>query len=286
MSKLFLLIIFLGCIAQDSFASKSDSTKTTNSESIFVIVDKRAHKDLSYPVSSDRPSASYSSHVLPRGRMIFETGGVFTVNDSDPLRTTHININNSLVRYGALNNFEVRLGWNYDYFKYTFKPLSADSLALESDEIGLSPVFIGGKVRLFSQSNFFKNSAIVAHINLKQLASPTLRTTYNAHNIYFISDIPSSGKFGMTYNVGLSWNGFSAQANGAASTCFTYGIGNLTAFAELYTTWSNKDDFHLSTDAGVQWILGNRIQLDASAGIGVYNNPAWFVSGGLTCLIF
>lgn len=285
MSKLKLILILIGFVSHAGIASNSDSTDASSSANKFIIIDKGARKDLSFAVSSDRPSASYSSLVVPRNRMIIESGGILTVNDDEPTKTTHININNTLIRYGLFNNLEVRLGWNYDFFKYTYTP-TTPTPGIESDEFGLSPLFVGGKVQVFAQSNFFKNSSIVAHINLRQLASPKFRTPYNGHNIYFISDMPSSGKLGMTYNLGLSWDGFSPQAYGAASTCFTYNLGDATAFAEVYTTWSNKDDFHLSGDAGVQWLVSKRIQLDASAGIGLYNNPSWFVSGGIACLIF
>jgi len=61
---------------------------------------------------TDRPDATEAPSVVPKGALQIETGALFTSFEEDVLKTQTLTYNTTLLRFGVLDNLELRLGWN------------------------------------------------------------------------------------------------------------------------------------------------------------------------------
>jgi len=63
---------------------------------------------------TDRPDATESPSTVPVGTLQIETGAFYTSFEEADIKHEVIGYNTTLLRYGILDNLEIRLGWNFE----------------------------------------------------------------------------------------------------------------------------------------------------------------------------
>lgn len=78
---------------------------------LFAQVDSSSADATSDELITDRPDATESPNTVPLKKIQIETGGLFVSNNEEGIKTELWNYNNTLIRYGVLKNFELRLAF-------------------------------------------------------------------------------------------------------------------------------------------------------------------------------
>ena len=62
---------------------------------------------------TDRPDATEASSVVGQGTLQIESGGLYESFEENSIKSESYTYNTTLVRYGILDNLELRLGWDF-----------------------------------------------------------------------------------------------------------------------------------------------------------------------------
>ncbi|MCF8381543.1 MAG: transporter [Bacteroidales bacterium] len=235
---------------------------------------------------TDRPDQTESSATVPKGSLQWESG-FWIEKDAKSLiyndfQINSMGINSSLLRYGILNNIELRLGGNIVNTHLLFNRMGL--LETVSQTTDLEPIYTGIKFYILEESGFIPELAIMGHVGI-----PKLSTLDNAD---FASDLTLAGSYSISESIGFGFNiGSHWSGNGINYQDWFYsaviGIGHgekLSSFWEIYS-WDfellgSKD---LRVDAGITYLLRSNFQLDFSGGLGLSEyNPDYFVSCGFS----
>jgi len=63
---------------------------------------------------TDRPDATESPTVVPKGYLQVETGGGYESFEENNIKLERTIHNTTLIRYGILDRLELRMGWNFE----------------------------------------------------------------------------------------------------------------------------------------------------------------------------
>ena len=216
-------------------------------------------------LSTDRPSQSLGTTVIDVGRFQFETGFQIDGN-SGQTSTTY---NTPLIRYGVSEFFEVRL----------FTSL------LESSGLAYTPLSFGFKSKLTEEKGVLPEISFAGHVAIpggsdefsSQEYVPTFRITAN-HSL--------GTNWSLGYNWGMDWNGNDNEVANAWTLIVGSSLSEKIGwFGEVYGfVANNQEDFGI--DTGFTYLLANRLQLDASGGVGLTSGiPDWFFNTGISLAV-
>ena len=164
--KNIIAFLFITCFSNIVFAQNNE----INNEMI------------SDEMITDRPDATESPNIVPRGAIQVETGGYYSrFKDQDLKHETH-GYNTTLFRYGLLENFEIRLGWNLEDRKITHK----NSRLQEDISSGFSPLLLGMKIALIDEKGIIPQIGLLGHLSLPFIAS----SDYRPEHTGLILDLP------------------------------------------------------------------------------------------------
>lgn len=90
---------------------------------------------------TDRPDQTEASSTVKKGVIQIETGAFFETYEENRIKTENVTYNTTLVRYGVSDNFEFRLGWDFQE-STTF----VNGQKLNDVTSGFSPLLLGMKV--------------------------------------------------------------------------------------------------------------------------------------------
>ncbi|WP_229724529.1 transporter [Winogradskyella forsetii] len=65
------------------------------------------------PIVTDRPDATEASSTVGKGTFQIETGGLFESFEENNTKSENYTYNTILIRYGILDNVELRVGWDF-----------------------------------------------------------------------------------------------------------------------------------------------------------------------------
>jgi len=87
---------------------------------------------------TDRPDATEAPTLVPKGYLQIETGALYEDAGENQFKQKTTTFNTTLLRYGLLDNFELRVGWD-------FAEITTEINGIELDDIasGLSPLLLG-----------------------------------------------------------------------------------------------------------------------------------------------
>lgn len=208
-------------------------------------------------ITTDRPSLSLSPATMNRNTWQFESGYLYTRNNSD--NDTHT-LPQLLLRYGLSDETELQLDWS----GYTSR----------DGNNGFSDISIGGKWRLTeyaaaTQFAFFAGLSIPAGDSgfTSDSYDPTL-------------------KFIWSHSSSLNWFGTAAVIQSDGDTSFTNGIGlafpideQRSWFVEHALTIPDKGDSTHALNGGVLFLRGARAQIDIHGSVGLSDGAADFAIG-------
>lgn len=228
---------------------------------------------------TDRPDQTESSAVVPHKSLQIETGFVLENDETNLIVQKSFAYNTTLLRYGLLNNFELRLGLDYLGERIDIK--NTDSTLSVS---GISPIYTGFKVKITEEDGLKPEIAFLGGLVIPLTASDVFKPEYSAAKIRFSFSHTLSERISLGYNLGAEWDGESVVPGYFHS--LTLGIGitnNLGFFLESFGLVHEEGDTEHILDAGFTYLLLPNLQLDISGGIGLNDNTMDnFISFGIS----
>ena len=213
----------------------------------------------SEPIQADRPDQTETPAIVPKGMFQVETGFTFQKNDEFSKTNTLPTV---LWKYGVNENFELRLITEFLSEKIN-----------DEKQDGLSPIYIGFKVKLSKEKGILPKTSFIAHISLPSAASTKYKNEFYAPEFRFVMQHTLSDKMSLSYNLGAEWDGFSAEPTFLYTLTSGYSITNkFGTYIELFGFAPQKDKANHNFDAGITYLINNNFMLDLSLGIGITKN--------------
>ncbi|CAL2089212.1 Transporter [Tenacibaculum sp. 190524A02b] len=221
-------------------------------------------------IATDRPDQSESTSMLPKKFFQVETGGFYeSVND-----VNNYTYNTTLLRYGLLDNFELRVAFSNTESFYQNQTLSK----------GFSPLTIGGKVNIAKENKSLPEITLVGHLNLPFLASKDYKTINSAINFRFAFSHTLNEKSSLSYNLGMAWNGNTPEPSYIYTLSYGHSISSKIGwFLEVYGDLPESSMASHKWDTGFLYLFSDNLQFDISGGTGITNNTQdLYLSAGLS----
>lgn len=227
----------------------------------------------------DRPGIGDYSGTVIKGSVQFEcgVGAIWGNPDAHGNVTDKLFYPNLLVRYGLLDNFELRCMVEYDSQRITEKKI-------QNDVVGLLPLDLGIKTTICIEDSTRPQLGLLAKCILPFWGQPEFRPRNIAPYIVLILDKTFSPLLSINANAGLFWNGNSSESTGIVTVNLDITpVENLTFFVEVYGYFPEKQDFGVGINAGAVYPIASNIQVDLSAGRRLLGNvDAGFVTAGVS----
>jgi hypothetical protein len=227
---------------------------------------------------TDRPDATESPNTVPLKSIQIETGGLYISNSDNRIETELWNYNNTLIRYGILNNIEFRLAWAISE--------THEGLKNEKKEIiasGFSPLVLGAKVAITEEKGFLPDIGLMVHMSFPFLASEDYKPETTGVSFRFAFAHTLSEKSGISYNLGARWGDDSPEAVYIYTIAYGYGISEkLSAYAEIYGNFPEDSSANHSWDAGLTYLIKHNFQLDATVGSSISGNQELLLGAGFS----
>jgi len=232
------------------------------------------------PLVSDRPDFTESSSTVGRGVLQLEMGYMFVYNDDDGTgdKTYMHSTPEMLLRYGFLDNAELRIGWSYNWQE--FAPLSGTRLTND----GGSDLSVGLKVDLFKQCGCWPEQAV-----LLDTASDSGATVFSSNT--FTSGVSYLYSWDLANDWSLSANtGFTTDREMTDDFVIWFQSASLSipitdrwsSFVEYFglfeTQKADAVDQHYM-DGGITYLWNDNLQFDFSVGFGLNGDADDFFSG-------
>lgn len=228
-------------------------------------------------ISTDRPSFSDTTGIVPTGHLQLETGYTFALRSRDGVRTERHNGPELLARVGIIDDrFELRAttsgyGWS--------RTDDGSGSGYTSGE-GFNDAALGFKLKLTDQDGALPRLALLGFTTVgagsREISSRRAEPTGKLIWSYDLEKLGGEcfkgfGVYG-NFNIAYPTTNGERCLQGAASICGTYAISSrLGVFAEYYVvgpTAKGTNAAH-SVDFGTAYLIGDRVQLDARVGFGL-----------------
>lgn len=227
-------------------------------------------------IRSGRPGQSIGPFTVGKGIIQLQTGmDVFGFEHKSLNIKGDGYLNNSVVRYGISERFEISA--LADYKVETYK-----SNGTETESSGLAALDLGGRYHVYSGHGLIPSVGFQLRFRL-----PVLSEDYKIDNLaprfIVVTGQKLSETFALATNWGASWNGVNSTATKFYVINVSFPIvGKLGGFVENYGS-STAGNFDTRFDAGLAYLVTNDLQLDILGGPG--NNDGvkdYFFSVGLS----
>jgi hypothetical protein len=236
--------------------------------------------DVTGALSTDRPGFADSTSVLPRGHVQLELGYTFTQDLEGGVRVRDHAIAQSNLRAGLLDNLELRVLWN------GFSATEIRQAGTTDHDDG------GGDMAVGLRSQLLKNDGFLPDLTgLVDLFIPVGANSKSAGDV--VPDIRLAYGWALTGTLRLYGVGIAAAAvdddgrhfQGSVSAGLSWGITKeLASFVEYFGIFRDRRGSPLhSVNGGLAFLLGDDVQVDVSAGLGLNTDaPDAFVGAGLS----
>jgi len=235
-------------------------------------------------INADRPGIADGSAVIGAKKIQIESGIQEEFRRREQPRE-HTLLIPTLLRIGINSHLEVRIEGN------TFtRTTEFDSTDMTNHTSGLAPFSFGVKYQ-FAESDGVKHPSmgVIARV-FPAWGSGDFRTHHVTGDLRLAADWDFAPKLSLNPNVGVGFyegdQGKVFAAALAAVTLSYFPTKKLNPFIDigLQTPEENRGKSAIIVDAGVAYIVGRNIQLDASIGTGVHGNtpPRPFISFGIS----
>lgn len=229
-------------------------------------------------ISTDRPDQSNTPILTPKGALQIETGFIVEKENSFSITKRNYTYNNTLLKFGINEHFEVRLNTLYQGTS-----VSSDMTTAR----GFGPISVGLKFKLADEHGPWPRASIISHINLRSGTSG-FKPSYTANDITLACSHELNERWSMTYNAGVKWDGESPDAIALYALSFALNItSRLSTFVESYAFFPAKSTSDHRMDAGINVTITPLLQWDVSGGFGLSDNaPNNFIGTGLSIRLF
>jgi len=225
-------------------------------------------------IVTERPFASASSSTIPTKTIQLETGFEYAQSKAGRVESEYISYNSSLLRFGLLENFELRLGigYNSEKVKSDIKPV---------DVTGWTPLTLGTKIFVTKEKGWRPEISFIGNLTLPFTGSEYFQPEKVKPDFRFAFTHTFGDHFVLAYNLGLEWP---HVANDDVLGVYTVIVGyiitdRLSCFIENY----GFVDSEYSIDAGFIYLLKHNFQLDLYGGFGLNSgSPDEFIGLGFS----
>ncbi len=227
---------------------------------------------------TDRPDATESPSVIPRGYLQIETGALYEDAGEDAFKQHTTTFNTTLLRYGVLENLELRIGWDFSEIKTDINGVTQENIAS-----GLSPLLLGAKININKEKGWIPEMGLLTHVYLPFSASTDFRPETTGVDFRFSFAHTLSEKSSLSYNLGAAWGDDSPEAAYIYTVSYGYSITDtLGVYAELYGDLPEDSKANHLWDAGLTYVLNDSVQLDATIGSGITDGQNLLLSAGIS----
>lgn len=227
---------------------------------------------------TDRPDATEASSTVGQGILQIETGGFYESFETNTIKSENYTYNTMLIRYGVLDNIELRLGW--DFVEGVTK---ANGNRLNNVSSGFSPLLLGVKIDIAEEKGARPEIALLLHTNHPFFAGKDYKSISTGTDFRFSLSHTLSEKSSLGYNLGMSWNGDSTTASYIYTLAYGYSLSNkIGSYVELYGDIPEGSNFNHYWDAGLTYLVSNDLQLDTYFGTSITEGQDLLVGLGLS----
>jgi hypothetical protein len=238
---------------------------TTFSFSLSFLTFAQKDERLTQHLVTDRPDATEASSTVGKGILQFETGGLFESYKTGNIKTENYTFNTMLIRYGILDNLELRLGW--DFVEGVTK---INNQKLDNVTSGLSPLLFGMKIDIAKENGVIPEIALIGHISPIFSASADYRPEYTDIGFRLSLSHTLSEKSSIGYNIGAEWGNDSPEAAAIYTLAYGYSITDkFGMYSELYGDLPKDSSANHYWDAGFTYLVSNDLQLDTYFGTSI-----------------
>jgi hypothetical protein len=230
------------------------------------------------PMVTDRPDATESPLTVPKGSLQVETGGFYTSFEENDFKTEKYALNTTLLRYGILDNFEFRLGWNFEETRFSLNGQDADNVLS-----GFAPLLAGMKVEIADEDGWKPQIGVLGHLYLPFTAGSDYRPETTGADFRFSFAHTLTEKSSISYNVGAAWGNDSPELAYIYTLSYGYAIADKVGlYAEVYGDFPEDNKANHLWNAGVTYLLKPTIQLDATVGSSFTEGQDILLSAGVS----
>lgn len=232
-----------------------------------------------YDIITDRPDQTESSWTIPKHRLQIESGFQFQNTTIEKSSLDELTYQSTLLRYGLLDNFELRFGTSYSRSELTI-----DSNTLYSDEstTGFDPLNIGIKILIVEENGWIPRMALLGTMVIKNTGSKDFRIRNYASGFRFTGEYTLAEWVSFGFNLGMDMEGTVIEFIGYYSAVFGFSILPwMGAFVESYAYFPDGKEPDNRLDGGLTFPVRRNLQFDVSAGVGLSRiSPDYFVAAG------
>ena len=228
---------------------------------------------------TDRPDQTESAAVVPNGFLQVETGAFFESVISDGIKEESITFNTTLLRYGLLENIELRLG--IDFME---ESIATNGTKLSNVANGFSPLLLGVKVVITEEKGLLPEIGLLGHLSLPFSASKDYKPETTGVDFRFAFSHTLNERSSISYNLGPAWRDDSTEATYVYTVAYANSITDkFGVFIELYGDLPENSKANHLWDMGFTYLIKDNIQFDISGGTGISRNiQDVMLSGGIS----
>jgi len=234
--------------------------------------------NISETLVTDRPDATEASSTVGKGVLQIETGGLYESFEENNIKTENYTFNTTLIRYGLLDNLELRVGW--DFVEGVTK---INGNKLSDIASGFSPLLLGVKIDIAEENGAMPEIAVIGHVFPVFSASKDYRPETTGVDFRFALSHTLNEKSSLAYNVGAEWGNDSPEAAAIYTLAYGYNFTDkIGMYVELYGDLPEDSSANHFWDAGLTYLVCNDLQLDAYAGTSFTDGQDILVGLGLS----
>lgn len=233
------------------------------------------------PLITDRPDATESPFAMARGFLQIETGAAFETFKDASIETESLTYNTTLVRYGLLNNLELRVGW--DFVEGRTK---VNGATLEDVMSGFNPLLFGFKTTIAKENGWFPDIGFLGHLYLPFTAGTDYKPESTGVDFRFSFAHTISDNSSLSYNLGAEWGDDSPEAAYTYTIAYGHSITDkLGVYAEFYGDLPENSKSNHFWDGGLTYLVSPNLQLDATIGSSITKGQDLMISAGFSLRI-
>ena len=227
---------------------------------------------------TDRPDATESPNLIPKGFLQIETGAFYESFDSNAIKTENYTLNTTLVRLGLLENLELRIGWDFVEGRTAINGVKQDNITS-----GFNPLLFGAKIGIPKEANGFPEIGLLGHLYLPFTAGSDYKPESTGVDFRFAFAHTLSATSSLSYNLGAQWHDDATQAAYIYTIAYGQSItSHLGFYAELYGDLPEDASANHLWDAGLTYLLSESVQLDATVGSSITEGQDILISAGIS----
>lgn len=237
-----------------------------------------AQNDTIPNIITDRPTAAVGSYIVPKRTFQIESGIIYSNRNDQTDRKELLSYATTLLRYGVLENFELRLGSSYESSNVYVKETQADSTFS-----GMGPLTAGFKITIVSEKGIRPELAIVGSITFRHIGHKDYKPTFSYPVGLLSATHTLSKRFSLGYNIGFAYSGETADGFFIYAAYLGFQITDrLWSFVEVYGDFDNGNFPNHKLDGGLTYRLRHNLQIDVSGGTGISQDVnTYFLNAGI-----